>query len=426
MGKMNGMKQNWKGSCIAHITGTAGKQSCSEWCEGHGLQCVMAMDDASTEQQNQLRAWMPAGESSQCSVGNQYWQDRLHACDKEMNSQICACEKTSCLNPEGVPIMDPNMEDCTNKNFHVWPEGTEDVLDAKADDLTQMKMNGMKQDWKGSCIAHITSPSTEVKQSCSEWCEGHGLQCVMAMDDASTTQQNQLRAWMPAGESSQCSFGNQYWQDRLHGCDKEMNTQICACDKTVASVYSIGQYKAKTADRMDTAPTCPTNTAPLSSQERCEEYAKMAGKTFSTADLPNYPPGCSDRIAHPQFAGVLWNGAEGGTWDKHQGFTGEVALVCEPSLDAAAGLVSKNSKCHYSRDGISDERQFRLEGQATLEDCKERCLETSGCKFYSWTGTGKHAHVCMGCSDVKKFSEHQGFSLHALHRAGLESVSPVA
>merc|ERR1712194_503536 len=263
--KVDGLKQDWKGSCIAHITGIAGKQSCSEWCEGHGLQCVMAMDDASTEQQNQLRAWMPAGESSQCSVGNQYWQDRLHACDKEMNSQICACEKTSCLNPEGVPIMDPNMEDCTNKNFHVWPEGTEDVLDAKADDLTQMKMNGMKQNWKGSCIAHITSPSTEVKQSCSEWCEGHGLQCVMAMDDASTTQQNQLRAWMPAGESSQCSFGNQYWQDRLHGCDKEMNTQICACDKTVASVYSIGQYKAKTADRMDTAPTCPTNTAPLSS-----------------------------------------------------------------------------------------------------------------------------------------------------------------
>ena len=107
--------------------------------------------------------------------------------------------------------------------------------------------------------------------------------------------------------------------------------------------------------------------------------------------------------------------------------TTTTTTIADADLDSVAGgLVRMNSKCHYSKDGISDERQFRLEGQATLEDCKARCLETSGCKFYSWTGTGEYAHVCMGCSDVKKFSEHQGFSLHALHRADLDSVSPVA
>jgi len=228
--KLNGMKQNWKGSCIAHITGTAGPQSCSGWCKGHGLQCVMAMDDASTLQQNQLSAWMPAGKSSQCSVGNQYHDDEFVGCDKELNTQICACEKTSCQNSEGVAIMDTNMvEDCTNKYFYVWDKGTEDVLDATEDNVTEIKLKGMKLNWKGSCIAHITG-----KQSCSEWCKGHGLQCVMAMDDASTIQQNQLSAWMPAGQSSQCSLGNQYYDDEVHGCDKELNTQICACDKTVA------------------------------------------------------------------------------------------------------------------------------------------------------------------------------------------------
>jgi len=102
--------------------------------------------------------------------------------------------------------------------------------------------------------------------------------------------------------------------------------------------YELGVPRKKPA--METAPTCPTNTASLSDESKCADYAKMAGKSFNTADLPNYPRGCSDRIDHPQFAGVWWNSAKEGTWDQqegawwnqHQGFTGEVALVCEPTM----------------------------------------------------------------------------------------------
>merc|ERR1719223_219321 len=123
-----------------------------------------------------------------------------------------------------------------------------------------------------------------------------------------------------------------------------------------------------------------------------------------------------------EYAHVCMGCSDVKKFSEHQGFS--LHALHRADLDSVAGgLARMNSKCHYSRDGISDERQFRLEGQATLEDCKARCLETSGCKFFSWTGTGEYAHVCMGCSDVKKFSEHQGFSLHALHRADLDSVA---
>ena len=78
----------------------------------------------------------------------------------------CTSGTPSCRNAEGAAIMDTNMEDCTNKDFQVWAEGTQDVLDAKAEDVSQMKVDGLKQDWKGSCIAHITGIAG--KQSCSE------------------------------------------------------------------------------------------------------------------------------------------------------------------------------------------------------------------------------------------------------------------
>ena len=340
--------------------------------------------------------------------------------------------------------------------------------------------------------------------------------------------------------------------------------------------YELGVPRKKPA--METAPTCPTNTASLSDESKCADYAKMAGKSFNTADLPNYPRGCSDRIDHPQFAGVWWNSAKGGTWDQqegtwwnqHPGFTGEVALVCEPTmphlttcddhlaqaltayweygdcgywgndynqglcggllsgdcpefwdkpensdyiifseaekmwqgisaeikcvraqlksfvtstaftqeriftsdgkgnrkgnigeavswkgakcnsnchylwhaqyecvetvtttttttvgpLDAAAGLVAMDTKCHFG--GASSERLFRLAGQASLEECQARCRETPRCKFYSWAGGGQFAQVCMGCHDAQMTSRHPGFSLHALHQADLDRVSPVA
>jgi len=93
-------------------------------------------------------------------------------------------------------------------------------------------------------------------------------------------------------------------------------------------------------------------------------------------------------------------------------------------LDAAAGLVAKDSKCHFGSG--SSERLFRLTGQASLEECQARCLETPRCKFYSWAGGGRFAQVCMGCHDAQMASKHQGFSLHALHRADLDRVSPVA
>ena len=114
--------------------------------------------------------------------------------------------------------------------------------------------------------------------------------------------------------------------------------------------YELGVHRMKPV--MEIAPTCPTNTAHLSSVARCEEYAKMTGKSFNTEDQPSYPHGCSDRIGHPQNAGVWWNSAKGGTWDhqggtwnQHQGFSGAVALVCEPTMPH---LIPCGVRAHHS------------------------------------------------------------------------------
>jgi len=102
---------------------------------------------------------------------------------------------------------------------------------------------------------------------------------------------------------------------------------VCSMDNSMT--YGLGVHRIRPA--LETEPTCPTNAAPVSSSAQCEEYAKLDGKSFATANLPNYPRGCSDRISHPDYAGVVWNEDEVGTWDQHQGFTGAVALVCEPA-----------------------------------------------------------------------------------------------
>ena len=157
------------------------------------------------------------------------------------------------------------------------------------------------------------------------------------------------------------------WFNEDAGGDWHANTGstgvslVCSMDNS--NTYSVGAERTKPA--VESEPTCPTKAVPVTSSDRCGEYAHMVGKSFSTDNLPNYPRGCSDRIDHPRFAGVWWNTAEEGSWDQHQGFRGKVALVCEAatmeSLDnnnEGCYLLTSKSQCLHSKDGRSGDHEL--------------------------------------------------------------------
>ena len=122
--------------------------------------------------------------------------------------------------------------------------------------------------------------------------------------------------------------------------------------------FALGQHRTRPA--MESEPTCPTQTVPVTSRAKCESYANMEGRSFNTANLPNYPRGCSDRIAHPRYAGVWWNEDVTGSWDQHQGFTGEVALVCERQTMPPPTIPK-------SEWDLSGDRDFVLQGKVKTE-----------------------------------------------------------
>merc|ERR1711957_583712 len=159
-----------------------------------------------------------------------------------------------------APAQDPeHFEDCTNKDFYVWAKGDKDPTSFTSAQisasLSLIKLQD-QQSWKSTCIAHVTTtdksvsstrtPATEIelahkinkkgveftdkpRQSCDFWCSGFGLRCVMAMNAAAPKQQAKLSGWLAQDKQTQCALGEQYWEN-THRCDRQLNTQICACD----------------------------------------------------------------------------------------------------------------------------------------------------------------------------------------------------
>jgi len=83
-----------------------------------------------------------------------------------------------------------------------------------------------------------------------------------------------------------------------------------------------------------------------------------------------------------------------------------------------------NVKCPH-KDPNGDphkDRLYRLEDQ-TLESCRQKCLDTEGCDYYSFAEAGTYANVCMGCiTDVEK-QEHVGFNLYSKDCIGDREVT---
>merc|ERR1711935_247189 len=127
------------------------------------------------------------------------------------------------------------MEDCTLKDFYVWKNQT----------LVSPTFGhgeyGEDEGWEGSsCVAYV-----KTEGSCKDWCESHGLQCLMAMDDANHNHPNQeerLISWLDtegAVATTSCTLNGPAHERKKekniggyiadHGCNVSLNPQICAC-----------------------------------------------------------------------------------------------------------------------------------------------------------------------------------------------------
>ena len=148
-------------------------------------------------------------------------------------------------------------EDCTNKDFYVWHLTDDQVPDDMRlpsgvevqDDAFGWKIENVQEavGWSSSCVAFVQQPFKD-KQSCSDWCGDHGLQCVKAMDDASGSGgQQALQTWLQADGKmvlSQCTLGERWEAHKKanipgyltsRGCNFAANSQICACATTTTT-----------------------------------------------------------------------------------------------------------------------------------------------------------------------------------------------
>jgi len=247
----------------------------------------MAMDDANHNGTgpNPLPDWMQAGGAAgttSCTL-NHPADARKRAkglmgyvesngCNHKLNSQICACAPpvpyyfssasnvaaAVCRNLEGVSLQvdESVLEDCTLKDFFVWKKEsgaapTFGPNEYGEDDVWKTVKVQEAEGWQSaSCVAYVNT----AQGSCNDWCDSHGLQCVMAMDDANHngTGPNPLPDWMQAGGAAgttSCTLNHPadarkrandltgYVDSR--GCNHKLNSQICACGPSSTIVTNI-------------------------------------------------------------------------------------------------------------------------------------------------------------------------------------------
>merc|ERR1712166_1418517 len=105
------------------------------------------------------------------------------------------------------------------------------------------------------------------------------------------------------------------------------------CEMDACAVASIATVETGTFKGGGDAPgdVCPAGTEPISSFCECKAAALVLGKTFKgETSLPDYTPGCSERINHPSYTGVWFNTNLGTEYDGHN-MVGQTAPVCEES-----------------------------------------------------------------------------------------------
>lgn len=191
-------------------------------------------------------------------------------CNHKLNSQICACATTTtttevtyffraaddesgdvCHNSTGGSIhLDPRLvQDCTLKDFLVRKKisNAAPTFDPQVYTEDENWKSGKvleEEGWESaSCVAYVNTAGG----NCDDWCNDHGLSCVMAMDDARVelAQTNWLQPWLeiPAiAVATHCTLNgpaDARKRDRnltgyieSHGCNHALNTQICACATT--------------------------------------------------------------------------------------------------------------------------------------------------------------------------------------------------
>jgi len=171
-------------------------------------------------------------------------------------------QSDGCHNLEGVSLQvdESLLEDCTLKDFFVWKKKsnaapTFGAREYGEDDVWKTVKVQEAEGWQSaSCVAYVNT----AQGSCHDWCDSHGLQCVMAMDDANhngthdDTGPNPLPDWMQAGGAAgttSCTLNHPadarkrandltgYVDSR--GCNHKLNSQICACGPSSTIVTNI-------------------------------------------------------------------------------------------------------------------------------------------------------------------------------------------
>jgi len=138
-------------------------------------------------------------------------------------------EPAGCAPFEGAPNL---VEDCTHKDFFVW-KGSKTgfavpsynpIYPRYGSDANWTTVKVQEGIWQGLCVAYVLQ---EGRGTCDAWCDGLGLQCVRAMNDANE-QREALSDWLE--EQGSVATNCTLYPAGAQGCQEEYETQICACE----------------------------------------------------------------------------------------------------------------------------------------------------------------------------------------------------
>jgi len=236
---------DWDASCVAYVHTNGG--NCKTFCEDQGLTCQKAMDD-SEHQKTGPSSWLQkAGYDETICTLHPLSSARQTAdengCLQNWNTQICACAaprttpeppRSGCVSDSGV-VFKGMMEDCTNKDFHVFkgtmPEMHGDLITPTYNAATYGSDSHWKTipfqegGWDATCVAYVMTRGG----NCKDWCEDQGLTCQKAMDD-SEHQKTAPTPWLK--EETYCTLhpiSSARQTADENGCLQNWNSQICAC-----------------------------------------------------------------------------------------------------------------------------------------------------------------------------------------------------